>query len=122
MGSLLSWTYGTDASATRPAITDTLNSANNRTYAYQDDQYFLTTGNGPWGTRSWTYDKIGNRLTETRGGTTDTYTYLSNGVSGHKAQIDQINGGPRPTTTMMWETWWTTARSNPPTAMIAVCR
>jgi len=92
VGSLLSWSYGTDSLGNPTSITDTLNSANNRTYAYQSNQYYLTTGNGPWGTRSWTYDKIGNRLTETRGGTTDTYTYLTNSASGHKAQIDQING------------------------------
>ena len=91
VGSLLSWTYGTDSLGNPTSITDTLNSANDRTYAYQDNQYFLTTGNGPWGSRSWTYDKIGNRLTETRGATTDTYSYLTNGASGHKAQIDQVN-------------------------------
>lgn len=95
--SLLSWSYTTDAVGNPTAITDTLNSANNRTYGYQNPQYFLTTGNGPWGTRSWTYDKIGNRLTETRGGTTDTYSYPSNGSGGHLAQIDQIVPGSGPT-------------------------
>ncbi|HEY2293945.1 MAG TPA: RHS repeat-associated core domain-containing protein [Thermoanaerobaculia bacterium] len=75
LGSLLSWTYTTDKVGNISAITDALSSANNRTYGYQDDQYFLTQGNGPWGTRAWTYDRIGNRLTETRSGTTDIYTY-----------------------------------------------
>jgi RHS repeat-associated protein len=75
LGSLLSWTYTTDKVGNVAAITDSLSAANNRTYGYQDDQYFLTQGNGPWGTRAWTYDRIGNRLTETRSGTTDTYTY-----------------------------------------------
>jgi RHS repeat-associated protein len=92
VGGLLSWSYGNDNVGNPTSITDTLNGTNKRTYAYQDGQYFLTTGNGPWGTRSWTYDKIGNRLTETRGATTDTYTYLTNGAGGHKAQINQING------------------------------
>ncbi|MGH3858700.1 hypothetical protein, partial [Actinokineospora sp.] len=34
------------------------------TYAYQDPQYFLTEGNGAWGRRAWSYDRIGNRLAE----------------------------------------------------------
>ena len=75
LGSLLSWTYATDNLGNILSIADTLHSTNNRAYGYQDNQYFLTRGDGPWGTRSWTYDKIGNRLTEVHGGTTDTYTY-----------------------------------------------
>lgn len=90
VGSLLSWSYTTDSLGNPTAISDTLNSSNNRTYSYQANQYFLTTGNGPWGSRSWTYDKIGNRLTETRGTATDTYSYLTNGTGGHMPQIDQI--------------------------------
>lgn len=81
--SLLSWSYSTDSVGNSTAITDTLNSANNRTYDYQDPQYFLTTGDGPWGTRSWSYDRIGNRLTETHDATTDTYSYITNGTGGN---------------------------------------
>ena len=77
---LLNWSYALDAVGNVNTITDTLNSANNRTYGYLDFNYFLTQGNGPWGTRSWTYDKIGNRLTEVKGGVTDTYTYVANGA------------------------------------------
>jgi hypothetical protein len=75
LGGLLSWTYTTDKTGNISGIADALNAANNRTYGHQDHQYFLTQGNGPWGTRAWTYDRIGNRITETRGGVTDTYTY-----------------------------------------------
>jgi hypothetical protein len=50
------------------AITDALSPADNRTYGYQDVAYFLTQGDGPWGALGWSYDKIGNRLTETRDG------------------------------------------------------
>jgi RHS repeat-associated protein len=103
-GSLLSWSYSNDGVGNPTAITDTLNSANNRTYAYQAPQYFLTTGNGPWGTLSWTYDKIGNRLTETRGLTTDTYSYLVNGTGGNRAQIDDIVPGSGPTATYSYDT------------------
>ncbi len=77
VSNLLSWTYTTDSVGNISSITDALSSANNRTYGYQDNQYFLTRGDGPWGTRSWTYDRIGNRLTEVHGGTTDAYTYLA---------------------------------------------
>jgi RHS repeat-associated protein len=92
----LGWTYGTDAVGNILSITDTLNAANNRTYGYQDSQYFLTSGNGPWGARNWTYDRIGNRLTETRGATTDTYVYLSNGTGGNTPKIDQLIPGAEP--------------------------
>ena len=93
LGSQLSWSYSTDAVGNILSITDTLNAANNRTYGYQDIHYFLTQGNGPWGPRSWTYDKIGNRLTETRGAVTDTYTYLPNGAAGRTPQLSQIQLG-----------------------------
>ena len=35
-----------------------------RSFTYQDYQYFLTTGSSPnaWGSRTWAYDAIGNRL------------------------------------------------------------
>ena len=64
-----------------------------RTYTYQDHQYFLTSGDGPWGSLEWTYDRIGNRLTETRDGVTDTYAYVGNGGGGNTAILDQITLG-----------------------------
>ena len=84
----MSWSYSTDAVGNVLSITESLSSA--RTYGYQDVQYFLTQGHGPWGTRSWTYDKIGNRLTETRGADTDSYHYLPNGAGGNTPQIERI--------------------------------
>jgi RHS repeat-associated protein len=93
--SRLSWSYSTDSVGNPTAITDTLNSANNRTYAYQDPQYFLTTGNGPWGSKGWSYDRIGNRLTETRGTDVDTYSYIANGTGGDTPLLDTlaVSGG-----------------------------
>lgn len=85
---LLSWSYTTDGVGNPTAITDTLSSANNRTYAYQDPQYFLTTGDGPWGTRGWSYDKIGNRLSETNDSGTSTISYVTNGSGGNTPLID----------------------------------
>ena len=98
--SLLSWTYATDNVGNISSITDALSAANNRTYGFQDHQYFLTRGDGPWGTRSWTYDRIGNRLTETHGGITDTYTYQlvpppGNGHSPLLSTVQLGGGGTR---------------------------
>lgn len=60
-----------------------------RSFGYQDVQYFLTSASGPsWGTLAWSYDKIGNRLSEDRNGTLETYGYLSNG-SGNTAILTQ---------------------------------
>src|SRR5215210_4460219 len=72
---------------------DRLKATNNRTYSYQDNHYFLTQGNGPWGPRSWTYDKIGNRLTEARGATTDSYSYVAGAGAGHTPILSQIQLG-----------------------------
>jgi RHS repeat-associated protein len=86
-GALLNWTYTTDAVGNITAI------APGRSFTYQDIQYFLTTGNGPWGPRAWTYDTIGNRLTENRGtGITDTYTNFTNTASpqGDTAKLKSI--------------------------------
>jgi RHS repeat-associated protein len=71
----LDWDYTVDAVGNPLQIVDLLTPAQSRTYGYQDPQYFLAQGDGPWGMRSWTYDRIGNRLTETRGALTDTYGY-----------------------------------------------
>ncbi len=90
---LLDWSYTTDLAGNITAIQDVLNPANNRGYGYQDNLYFLTQGNGPWGLRSWTYDRIGNRLTETRGAVTDSYTYPVNGASGHNPKLQSITLG-----------------------------
>ena len=58
-------------------------------YSYQDFQYFLRGADGPpWGALGWTYDRIGNRLTEDRNGSIDTYSYVSNG-SGNTAILTQ---------------------------------
>ncbi|MGB6363233.1 MAG: RHS repeat-associated core domain-containing protein [Thermoanaerobaculia bacterium] len=64
----------------RAEIDPTISGDTLLTYTYQDYQYFLETASGPWGNLSWTYDKIGNRLTEERNGETDSYNYVSNGT------------------------------------------
>lgn len=75
----LSWTYVQDKVGNPLAITDALVPANSRTFTYQDPQYFLRGSTGPWGTETFTYDKIGNRLTE--GG--NPYLYRLNAGGGN---------------------------------------
>lgn len=65
-----------------------------RDYAYQDFQYFLTQADGPWGQRVWSYDMAGNRETEIRDGTTDTYVYEANTAgTGNRSRLDQVQLG-----------------------------
>jgi len=90
---LLAWTYATDLSGNVLSIDDTIAATNqDRSFSYQDWQYFLTSATGPWsGPLSWTYDRIGNRLSETRGATTDTYTYQANAASlGNTSELDEV--------------------------------
>jgi RHS repeat-associated protein len=63
-------------------------------YQYQPVQYFLTSATGgPWTSLAWTYDKIGNRLTEDRDGVAShEYQYVSNG-SGNTPILDEILQG-----------------------------
>ena len=89
----LDWTYTTDAMGHVTAITDNLNAGGSRSFVHQDVHYFLTQGNGPWGTRSWTWDKAGNRLTEVHDGVTDTYTYAPNAAGGSSPRLSQVTFG-----------------------------
>jgi RHS repeat-associated protein len=106
-GSIFTWSYATDdvgnvtqEQRTLPTPVET------RTFGYQDWQYFLACAAGPWNAVSstcnpptgqpleWSYDKVGNRLTEARAGLTDTYDYLPNaGATGNTAELDLVNLG-----------------------------
>ena len=90
-GSVLDWDYATDDVGN---ISDIIDAAGpNRSYGYQDHQYFLTSATGPWtGALSWTYDTIGNRLSEQRGVDIDTYLYTSNG-SGNLPILEEVQLG-----------------------------
>jgi RHS repeat-associated protein len=62
------------------------------TFAYHPTQYFLTQGDGPWGDRSWTYDRIGNRITADReGDPTATYAYAG---TGHTPKLSTLTPAP----------------------------
>jgi RHS repeat-associated protein len=87
---LLDWEYATDAVGNPTAINDLVSSPD-RSYTYQDHQYFLTGASGPWpGPLGWTYDRIGNRLSEERSSVTDTYAYTA-GTSGNTALLATVN-------------------------------
>jgi len=106
--SLLDWEYTTDDVMNVTAITDHLDSTNNRNFSYEEFSYFLTCAAGPWSQSAtcgdppagdpleWTYDRIGNRTTETTtepGRRTDTYNYISNGL-GNTPELSTIDLGP----------------------------
>jgi RHS repeat-associated protein len=88
---LLAWAYDTDGVGNPTTIDDAMPSNQDRTFGYQDVQYFLTSADGPWGTRGFTYDKIGNRLTHSRNGVTDVYSYV--GTTPKLSQVAVGGGG-----------------------------
>jgi RHS repeat-associated protein len=72
------------------AIDPSLGMADTISFAYQDIDYFLTEADGPWGERIWTYDSIGNRLSETRDAVLDEYAYVA-GTSGNSPILDIVD-------------------------------
>ena len=90
-GALMDWDYTLDAIGNPTGIAGTINGVSfSPTFVYQDSLYFLTQGNGPWGTRSWTYDKIGNRLTAARQSEpTQGYAY-----TGHNPKLQTVTPAP----------------------------
>ena len=95
--SLLTWTYTHGAAGDVTQISQTFPTSVTRSFGYQPDQRYLTSASGPWpGPLTWTYDKIGNRLTEVRGGGggySDSYLYATNGSGGNTAILDHVNRG-----------------------------
>ena len=89
----LDWTYSTDTIGNILEIADT-GGGGDRTYTYQDVHYFLTSGTGPWGALAFTYDKIGNRLSETRdaGGSPQNrpYAYPASPSGGNLPKLASI--------------------------------
>ncbi len=76
-GSTLDLTYSRDNDGNVTAITDNLDPNKSKTFGY-DDLYRLTSATGPFGTISYTYDAVGNRLTRTSNqGVNEAYEYVS---------------------------------------------
>jgi YD repeat-containing protein len=90
----LTYSYNKVSEVTR--IEDGRGASMLQTFGY-DTLDRLLTANGPYGAMSWTYDAPGNRLTETRGGTT-AYVYdqatqrlaSTSGTSAETFGYDQI--------------------------------
>jgi YD repeat-containing protein len=100
---LLDWQYTTDGVG-NPILIDDLLGGVDRQFGYQEVQYYLTQGNGPWGTLAWTYDRIGNRLSESRnGGASDVYSYQKNSVNGNRGKLTSIQHGVGGTTTFSYD-------------------
>jgi RHS repeat-associated protein len=62
---------------TQAVITGTAVAADTESYTYDDLDRILSASYGPSDSVSWTYDENGNRLTQTSGGQTTTYSYNS---------------------------------------------
>ena len=65
-----------DPSGNITSITDNLASSRTQTLGY-DNLNRLNSASGLYGSQSYTYDGVGNRLTRVIGSTTDTYAYSS---------------------------------------------
>ena len=78
-GTIENLTYTLDNNNNVSTITNSLNSADNQTNGYDIINRLTSavSGTGGYGSYSWTYDKVGNRLTQTAGSTTTTYGYTS---------------------------------------------
>lgn len=90
--------FSVDSGASFSAGTDPDLDGSTWSFGYQDRTYFLTSATGPWGDLAWSYDKIGNRLSETRDGWTDIYDYTLNGTGGRTPLLSEIQlavGGTR---------------------------
>jgi YD repeat-containing protein len=74
-GSVFDRSYIPDAAGNIETITDNLDSSRSQSFGY-DALNRLTDAGGIYGSISYTYDRIGNRLTRTDAQGTDTYTYI----------------------------------------------
>lgn len=76
VGGVLSRSYGYDPVNNITSIVNALNNSENQIFSY-DDINRLISAAGDYGTFGYSYDKVGNRLTQTRNGATDIYTYAT---------------------------------------------
>lgn len=78
-GTLQNLTYPLNNNNNVTSVTDAVTSANSQTFGYDIINRLTSaaSGTGGYGSYSWTYDKVGNRLTQTLGSTTTNYSYTS---------------------------------------------
>ena len=77
--SLQNLTYGYDVADNVNSITDAVNSVNSQTLGYDVVNRLISaaSGTGGYGTLNWSYDKVGNRLTQEQGLAITNYSYAS---------------------------------------------
>jgi RHS repeat-associated protein len=85
-------TYGYDANRNLTSITGTSTPWYSQTFGY-DQLNRLTSAAGRYGSISYTYDDVGNRLTRNTNGTVETYTYFTGTNS-----LQAVTGGQNPRT------------------------
>jgi RHS repeat-associated protein len=73
-GSVQNVSYTREAAGNITGITDNLKTSKSQYFVY-DDLYRLVGATGPYGNIAYAYDAVGNRLSKTTDGQTDTYTY-----------------------------------------------
>lgn len=88
-GGLFSWGYTLDKVGNVLAIDDGSPQDLDRFFSYQDVHYFLTAENSAFARRTWTYDKVGNRLEFTDGIEAGRYVYAT-GPTGGNTRLEQI--------------------------------
>ena len=84
-------TYAYDAANNVSSIADGVTSANSQSFGY-DALNRLTSATGGYGSFGYTYDSVGNRLTQSLGGSATTYAYAPR--SNQLASVS-ANGAPQ---------------------------
>ncbi|HID69048.1 MAG TPA: RHS repeat protein, partial [Desulfobacterales bacterium] len=84
-GGVLNRTYTQNALGNVTTITDNLDTGNNQGFTY-DDLSRIDSETGNYGSRTYSHDKTGNRLSLIQSGTTTTYSYEA--TSNKLTQVD----------------------------------
>lgn len=94
-GGLFDWTYTTDTAGDVTAIDDGTPANQDRLFDYLPWQRFLWRAQGPWGSLSWEYDRMGNRVLESRSraGAGEQLSYF---YSGTTPILQQVQPFPNP--------------------------
>ena len=93
MNAIQALTYSYDAANNISSLGDAVTAANNQTFGY-DALNRLTSAAGAYGNLSYTYDGVGNRLSQGLDGSMTTYEYASgaNRLLATKGGVDQTIG------------------------------
>ncbi|MDI9630492.1 MAG: RHS repeat-associated core domain-containing protein, partial [Acidobacteriota bacterium] len=91
-GGQFAWTYTTDANGNVLSISDGTGGGDDRSFGYQEWQQYLTTATGPWGSRYWSYDRIGNRTLQ-NWLLSHPYTYILNPLGGNTPLLESVQLG-----------------------------